>query len=184
MKKLLVFFVLTLASLGAWAQAEVGIGLKVGANLSKLDGYDNADNFTSFHAGAFALVKLSKIGIQPEILFSQQGVKSDGGDFKLTYVNIPVMLKFYLAAGVNLQVGPQFGFLTNAKHDGDDVKDFLKGSDVSASFGLGWDAPFGLMIDGRYNLGLSDISDSDDFESLKNQVIQISIGYKLFKLGN
>jgi hypothetical protein len=182
MKKVLLFFVLTIASFGVWAQAQVGIGLKAGANLAKLDGYDDADNYTGFHAGAFALVKLSKIGIQPEILFSQQGVKADDGDLKLTYVNIPVMLKIYLAAGVNLQVGPQFGFLTNAKHEGDDVKEFYKNSDLSASFGLGWDAPFGLMIDGRYNLGLSKINDGEG--SLKNQVIQISIGYKLFKLGN
>lgn len=185
MKKTLVLLLFSCLTIHAMAQAQVSLGLKAGVNLSKVDGKIedvSSDNITSFNGGAFALIKLSKIGIQPEILFSKQGGKFDDADLDLTYVNVPVMVKLYLAAGVNLQAGPQFGFLTKAKLEDQDVKEFLKGTDMSASFGLGWDAPFGLIFDARYNLGLTEINDFDG-DAIKNRVIQISIGYKFIKFG-
>jgi hypothetical protein len=94
------------------------------------------------------------------------------------------MLKLYLIAGLNLQAGPQFGFLTTAEIDGEDVKELYKKSDVSVGLGAGWDLPFGLTIDARYNLGLSKINDGAADSAVKNQVIQVSLGYKLIKLGN
>lgn len=186
MKKLLVL-VLVLSSVGAgYAQVQFALGLKAGANISKFDD-DAADNLTSFHAGAFGLFKFTKIGIQPEILFSQQGatVKEAAGDFdlKTSYMTIPVMLKLYLIGGLNLQAGPQFGFLTKAELDGQDAKESFKNSDLSANVGLGWDLPFGLTVDARYNIGLSDVNDDPSFPSLKSRVIQVSVGYKILKLG-
>ncbi|TXI71620.1 MAG: PorT family protein [Cyclobacteriaceae bacterium] len=190
MKKLLVL-VLVLSSVAVgYAQVQVALGIKGGVNLSKLDTDYDAGNITAFHGGAFALFKLTKIGIQPEVLFSQQGssiddVSLDKGDLKTSYLAIPVMLKLYLIGGLNVQAGPQFGFLTAAEFDGKDAKDDLKNSDISANLGLGWDLPFGLTIDARYNLGLSDIkADGSNFEgSFKSRTIQVSLGYKIFKLG-
>ena len=189
MKKLLVL-VFVVSSVGAaFGQVQVALGLKAGANISKFDDAD-VDNLTSFHAGAFGLFKFTKIGIQPELLFSQQGatVKEAGEnfDFKTAYVAIPVMVKLYLIGGLNLQAGPQFGFLTKADLEGQgDIKDKLKGSDLSANVGLGWDLPFGLTVDARYNIGLSDIGDDTDYfdEAVKSRVIQISLGYKIIKIG-
>lgn len=184
MKKLLTF-VFVLSSIGAtYAQVQVALGIKAGANISKFDD-SAADNLTTFHAGAFGLFKFTKIGIQPELLFSQQGTKIDGDEFKTSYMTIPVMLKLYLIGGLNLQAGPQFGFLTKAEFEGEDVKESLKNSDISANVGLGWDLPFGLTLDARYNIGLSDIGDDDDVftGSLKSRVIQVSVGYKILKFG-
>jgi len=189
MKKIiLTAVVLGFVVFAAQAQIQAALGIKGGANLSKFDDPD-ADNLTSFHAGAFGLFKFTKIGIQPEILFSQQGCKVDVAslgkvDFKTTYMAIPVMVKLYLVAGLNLQAGPQFGFLTAAEFDKNDIKDSLKGSDISANIGAGWDLPFGLTVDARFNLGLSDISDAPtNFDELKSRVVQLSLGYKIFKIG-
>lgn len=183
MKKIGLVAILTLfVSAAAFSQAQIALGLKGGVNISKFD-ESAADNITSVHAGAFALIKLTKIGIQPEILFSQQGAKFDGQELKNSYVTIPVMLKVYLISGLNLQAGPQFGFLTKAELEGQDVKDAFKGSDISANIGLGWDLPFGLTVDARYNLGLQDVTDDPSFDALKSRVIQLSIGYKIFKFG-
>ncbi|MGE0588137.1 MAG: outer membrane beta-barrel protein, partial [Cyclobacteriaceae bacterium] len=106
------------------------------------------------------------------------------------YINIPIILKLYLVAGLNLQAGPQFGFTTTSEiketiggvSTTTDIKDELnKKSDTSIALGAGWDLPFGLTIDARYNIGVSDFSYSGvDF---KNKVIQVSLGYKLIKLG-
>ena len=185
----------------AMAQAQVALGIKGGLNFASIDASTSVDSRTGFHGGAFALFKLTKIGIQPELLFSSQGFKikdvvlpGGSGDITSTYnyINIPVLLKIYLVAGLNLQVGPQFGFVSKAEVETvdisgnssvSDVKDQLKGSDLSAAIGLGWDLPFGLTVDGRYNLGLSDINDSASAETIKNQVFQVSVGWKIIKLG-
>ncbi|WP_420577770.1 porin family protein [Ekhidna sp.] len=179
MKKTLLTLSLVLISAIAFSQASVSLGLKAGANFANTN-IDGAESITSYHGGAYGMFKFTKIGIQPEILFSKQG--SDGVD--LNYVNVPVMLKFYLAAGLNLQAGPQFGILLNAEDDaGNDLKDTLKGSDLSAAIGAGWDAPFGLNFTARYVLGLSDINDESGGTDVKNRMFQLSVGYTLFKLG-
>lgn len=183
MKKLVTVILLSIVANAAFAQAEVSLGIKVGANFSKFN-EEEAKNLTSFHGGAFALFKLTKIGIQPELLFSQQGASIDDVDLKTAYMTIPVMLKIYLVQGFNIQIGPQFGFLTKAEFDGDDIKESFKSSDLSANVGLGVDLPFGLTIDGRYNIGLSDVGDDPSLPELKSQVIQVSVGYKIFKFGN
>jgi hypothetical protein len=204
MKKLLTLF-LSVMLVGvanlAMSQAELGIGIKGGLNFAKLDVdgslSSNFESKTGFHGGAFMLIKLTKIGIQPELIFSKQGstLKYSGTpdlESNFNYINIPVMLKLYTVAGINLQVGPQFGFVTKAEQEvpdfsgnitTEDIKDELKGFDLALGFGLGWDAPFGLMFDARYNLGLTEINDAAGLEATKNQVFQVAIGYKLFKFG-
>ena len=177
---------------------EVSIGVKGGLNLAKLDVNDagsSIKNKTGFHGGAFVLFKLSKLAIQPEIIFSQQGTEFEfsGQDLEanFNYVNIPVLLKFYLVAGLNLQVGPQFGFLTSTGGKTvDDVgrvisntKGLYKDSDFSIGLGAGWDLPFRLTLDVRYNLGVKEIEDQAAQSAIKNQVWQLSVGYKLFRFG-
>lgn len=195
MKKVLILvFVLSSAAV-ATAQVQVALGIKAGPNFAAIDRKEspseNYKNRTGFHGGAFALIKIAKIGIQPEVIFSQQGqkvtVNGDSFESNFNYVNIPIMVKLYLIGGLNLQAGPQFGFLMNDPEarnpQGQTVEDAYKNSDVSVGLGAGWDLPFGLTVDARYNLGVSDINDSASIEASKNQVIQLSIGYKIFKFG-
>ena len=201
MKRITITALLAFAVLSAYSQAEVALGLKAGPNFANINtdatAGENYKSRTGFHGGAFVLFKLTKIGIQPEVIFSQQGstVEFNNEDYNanFTYLNIPVMLKLYLAAGLNLQLGPQFGFVTKATQEfpdpitGDvteeDIKDELKGSDLSLGLGAGWDLPFGLTVDARYNLGLSKINDKSSSQEAKNQVFQVSLGYKIFRLG-
>ncbi len=174
----------------AFAQAQVAVGIK-GIELRQARRYQRRrgtfKSRTGYHFGAFGLIKLSKIGIQPEILFSQQGskIKTNAGDFdaNFSYINIPVLVKLYTIAGINLQAGPQFGFLSRAEIDDNDVKDSFKKSDISLALGAGWDLPFGLTVDARYNLGLSKIDNDATADKIKNQVWQVSVGYKIIKLG-
>lgn len=189
----------------AYSQAGLAIGIKAGPNFANIDtkttAGENYKNRTGFHGGAFVLIKVAKIGIQPEIIFSQQGSKveinNQNFESNFSYVNIPIILKLYTVAGINIQAGPQFGFITSAEtpiedqlnpgsYRVEDVKDKMKSSDFTVALGLGWDLPFGLTVDARYNLGLSKIYDqapSNETENAKNQVFQLSLGYKLFKLG-
>jgi hypothetical protein len=180
------------------AQAQVSLGIKGGLNFAKLDVNQsvasNYESRTGYHAGAFMLFKLTKIGIQPELIFSRQGTKyqlnSQNLEANFDYINIPILFKLYTVAGINLQIGPQFGFLSKAQAQqvvngavtNTDVKSLYKNSDTSIAMGVGWDLPLGITLDARYNLGIKDISDSSTPQT-KNQVFQISVGYKLIKLG-
>jgi hypothetical protein len=202
MKKLFIT-ALVLIGLGltqqSVAQMQFALGIKGGPNFANLDAKssvgENYKNRTGFHAGAFALFKFTKVGIQPELLFSKQGsniqFNSQDGEANFDYINIPIILKLYTVAGINIQAGPQFGFLSggelkstvNGIKTTQDAKDFYKGSDFGVALGLGWDLPFGLTLDARYNLGLSKINDGSNATESKNQVFQISAGFKIIKLG-
>lgn len=204
-KQVLIVFCLLALGQQAFAQAQVAIGIKAGPNFATIDTKSSAaanyQNRAGFHGGAFFLFKAVKFGVQPEILFSQQGSKveinSQNFESNFTYVNIPVILKLYTVAGINLQAGPQFGFITNAEtpiqdqlnpgsYRMQDVKDKMKSSDFTLALGLGWDLPFGLSIDARYNMGLTRIYEdapSQQTEDAKNQVFQFSLGYKLVQFG-
>jgi len=186
---LLAFFVVP-------AFSQVNFGLKGGLNMANIKGtsaQEVYENRTGFHVGLFAGAKFQRIGIQPEMILSSQGTQFDlAGESvveKFTYFNIPVMLKFYPVKMLNIQAGPQFGFLMGAKEitqtETIDVKASYKSSDVSLGLGLGLELPFGINLEGRYNLGLSDINDSSgqNSEIIKNQVFQISIGLRVLDKG-
>jgi hypothetical protein len=199
LKGIIVMVSFFLLSFGANAQASVGIGIKGGLNFAKLNGSQslsaNYNNRTGYHFGGYALIKVGKIGIQPEILFSKQGatytVNTTTFDGNFNYINIPVLLELYTVAGINIQLGPQLGFASGgqAKYTFNNVvttqnySSVIKNNDFSVAMGLGWDLPFGLSVDARYNLGLSNINNSTASGEIKNQVIMVSAGYRLFKLG-
>ena len=129
-----------------------------------------------------------QFAIQPELLYSTQGVKLDfegeEGDLKLDYINIPIMFKYYVADAFSLELGPQIGFLVSAdgKSDGVsvDIKDETKSVDVSLGFGASYNFAEKFMLGARYNLGLTRVQE-DVFpgeSEWKNSVFQISLGYK------
>jgi hypothetical protein len=186
MKKAILTSITLLVAIMAQAQAKLEIGLKGGVNMANVSGKDfkDTEGITSYHAGAYGLIKVSKIGIQPEFLLSKRGYEDDNGTTKFTYIDIPVMLKYYIAAGFNVQMGPQFSTLLKAKDfDGNSIRSDLKESEVGAAIGAGIDLPAGLHISARYVLGLTDISDMSGGSKLKNNYFQFSLGYSLLKLG-
>lgn len=170
MKRLsLLLFVMTL-SYNSFGQG-LDLGIKFGANFSTISDASGLSNKTGFHAGAFAAIKFNdNVALQGELLYSQQGAKFAPGDFNLDYINMPVIVKYYLVRGLNVQLGPQVGFLVDDNIDGGNAESM----DFSAVMGLGVDLPFGIRIDGRYNLGLTNVfKDSNR----KNSVFSVAVGY-------
>lgn len=178
MKKLVLVALVLFGGTMAFSQ-EIDLGIKAGANFSTITDASGLDNKTGFQAGVFAGLKFSdNVGIQADLLYSQQGAKFDLGDFDLTYVNIPVVLKFYVAQGFNLQAGPQFGFIVDDKirtviGDIEGQIDAEK-TDVSGIVGAGYDFPFGIRLDARYNFGLTDVVKDGNG---KNSVFSVALGY-------
>ena len=161
---------------------ELDLGIKLGSNFASIsDAKQDSSTRTGIQAGIFAGIKFNdKVGINLDVLYSQQGADFDAGAFDLTYVNLPFVLKYYLVGGLHLQAGPQFGVLIDESLTeiiDDDYKEIVE-SEISGIIGIGYDLPFGLRIDGRYNFGLTDISKSEDEnKGVKNSVFTIAVGF-------
>lgn len=196
MKKSLIIIAIVLFGFTNVNAQDVNFGAKAGVNFASITGdeTDDLDMRTSLHVGVVAEIVISdKFSFQPELLYSAQGAKyKETGDeetYKLDYLNLPLMAKFYVGEGFSLEAGPQIGFLLSAEvdweEDGDsgsvDIKDEVKGIDFGINFGVGYKTESGLNFGARYNLGLADLNDSEMLEggSFKwhNGVIQVSVGY-------
>ena len=186
MKK--VFLAAAIVTLGIAANAQTTFGVKAGLNIANLTGDTeglNTSSLTSFNAGAFANIPVSsQFSVQPEVLYSGEGAKATGGKLALNYVNIPVLFQ-YNNSGFYGELGPQLGILTSAKakpDDGDDtdIKDVLKSTNFSLAFGAGYKLAGGLGFGVRYNLGLSNIADSDE-GTLKSNTFAVGVSYAFGK---
>lgn len=194
MKK--AFFVLTLVAFCGYGAVAQGIsgGLKLGANFANQkfsgDGIDvSLDGRTSLHGGFFLTVMVSEtFGIQPELLYNSVGSKIEFGSDdivqQLDYLTVPVMFRYNPVPVFNIHAGPQFGFLLSAKAkldgDSEDLKEGYKGLDVGLGIGAGVDLPMGLGLSARYVLGLANVAEDSGDGTAKNNVVQISVSYKLF----
>jgi hypothetical protein len=69
----------------------------------------HTSNKTGYHVGAYSLFKIVNWS-SARVYFFSAGNKVDLGDWDAKYINIPVMLKLYLAGGFNLQAGPPSWF--------------------------------------------------------------------------
>jgi len=201
MKKLILFIAVILFAFNAKAQdsptrdtGAISVGVIAGVNFATINGdeTENLSSLTGIHVGVVVDIPLSDMfSMQPGLVYSAQGAEygdSEGydGKFKLDYLNLPVIFKYEVADGFTLEAGPQVGFLMSATDEyespgdsgEDDLKDEVKGIDFAASLGLGYRMESGLSIGARYNIGLSEIPDDDDFDvNWKNGVFQVSLGY-------
>jgi hypothetical protein len=196
MKKLLfAMTAILLMSPAVMAQPGIHIGIKGGANMTKIDGeqYDEAFHF-NYYIGPFLQLNLTKgFGIQPEVLFtqstSQTGTRfsdiytsfpdADNKKIKLNYLSIPVMANIHLSNALILQLGPQYSILMDShKSLVQNGKDAFKSGDFSAAGGLWLNLPFGLSVSGRYVIGLSDIQNLPDENKWTSQAIQLGVGFR------
>lgn len=179
MKKIILAFICTaLFTIGTNAQG-IDLGVKAGVNFSSITDASGLSNRTGFVAGVFVGGKLNdNLGIQGEILYSQQGAEFELGEFNLDYVNVPVLVKYYVAQGLNIQAGPQFGVLVNDEAQtviGEVINDIATNDfDISGVIGAGYDFPFGIRVSGRYNFGLNDVPEMGNG---KNSVVTLAVGY-------
>jgi Outer membrane protein beta-barrel domain len=166
-------------------------GIKAGVNISNFTGGDfntvEHKALIGFHGGGLLRFKFNNFVVQPEVLFSTQGAKIKDSTFeanyKINYVNIPVMLQYESDGGFYVEAGPQIGFKVSENIPNSSVENFAKSTDLSIALGLGYISKIGLGIGGRYNVGVSKVGDfdaSDISPNFKNGVIQISLFWVFF----
>ncbi|WJS94971.1 PorT family protein [Flavobacterium johnsoniae] len=167
-------------------------GIKGGINFpnNSSDFHEN-ENLMGYQVGIFSEIKTDeRFGIQPELLYSTHGVKNkfvnDGiaydNEVKLSYLNLPILAKYFVIQGLSVQAGPQVGFLMKAEENGVNITDHTKTIDFGLNFGIGINFLEDCSVDLRYNLGLSNALDFhvDDVNyKIKSNMFSLAFGYKL-----
>jgi hypothetical protein len=176
---------------GTATAQHVNFGIKGGINLSGIHNDNNTsfDSKTGFHLGVLWHIHLAKqFAMQPEVVFSTQGMKYKAGTsnatLNLDYVNVPLLFQYMFDNGFRFQAGPQLSFLVNAKskngNTSTDLKNNYNGIDLGAAIGMSYvHVPSGFGVDARYNIGLNNINKDGSVNSY-NRGLQLGVFY-LFK---
>lgn len=189
MKKIILLFLLFLTLNSVYSQG-FKLGVKVGANISGMSGLSFRDGFKfGYHGGLVSEIMFSKkIGIQPELLFSENSLRA-GTQFsslytqalpnitniKLKYLAIPILLNYKPISLISLQVGPQFGILIDQTRSLiNNAGEAFKSRDFSILTGVQINLPI-VRLYGRYALGVTNLNDIDNSDRWKSSVLQMGV---------
>ena len=191
MKKSLLALVLTLISISLLAQPVFDLGIKGGANFSKisldLEDY-SSESVVKMHFGAFARIGWERIFIQPEVYFSGKGGDINSGvlstvtSFDFKTVDIPALLGVKIikskAFGLHAVAGPVFSKITKSDVSNSDFfdKDFYKKHYFGIQYGLGVDVLF-LTFDARMENAFNEFY-SQSGNRGKNSTFMLFLGFK------
>ncbi len=179
-------------------------GIKGGLNLTNFSSEDFNDNHlkAGFNVGVFSKIPVTTgFSIQPELLYSLKGTKSDYSNFiqgngeyrfNLGYIELPVLAVVNLTRNFSIHAGGYAAYLTNANikdvnNDGtiQGITDFNADNFNRFDFGLAGGAAFDIenfTIGARYNYGLTKIGKSGNVSSdllgnSKNNGLSIYVGF-------
>ncbi len=210
MKKLLLG--LTALLMVHMAEAQLfTLGLKAGVSSSRtqveesftVEGtqvtYNTGDATLGWHIGLFGRIKITKLYVQPEVLFS-----STGGEIEVTQGNVttpeimdvdynkldvPVMVGFFVIKPLRIFVGPTFSYLISEDVEGpaslvSNVEQNYNSATVGYQAGIGLDIS-NLTVDLKYEGNLSKLGNSvtlpgtdEEFSTdLRNPQFILSVGY-------
>jgi opacity protein-like surface antigen len=185
------------------------IGIKAGVNFAKVSSTAdiNSSRQSGFHAGIFLAPPSKKIiSSKTEFLFSRQGynykTNSSTGNIKLDYFTQAQFICINLTKFVQLQFGAQTAILLSAGADTTNtsgtanpygkIMDLYNRFDYGYALGVEIHPVAGLIIGARYNVSLAKVykdlqslqKPSFTSEDAKNNVVQISVGWRFGKQSN
>ena len=208
---LLAIISLLLVSITTSAQQEYfEYGFKGGVNLSSISGdgdkVSNYDTKASMNIGGYGLYKiLPKLGIQAELLYSEQGFSerfdSEEVDIdeiksltRMQYINLPVLVSYNLIEQLWMEGGVQVGYLVDAEEEREErsinnesgqLDSATKTIDQTSRYeslelgllgGLRYKLSQNFMIQARYEKSINDV-DKELAGDQFNEVWSFSVGY-------
>ncbi len=144
-----------------------------------------------FNGGVYAMMDLGAISFNPSLIFSMKGNKTDNYNTHLNYVSLPLLIGFQPFDLLHIQLGPEFGYLSNVAVDpagGDKYNvsdsDFYNNIDYGAVIGILLDLPGKLDLTARYTHGLGSVyepvvSNNGDELKFQNRVFQFGLQYPI-----
>lgn len=191
MKKIFALVAVAIVCMSASAQTQ--FGFKVGFDMTNFWG-ENVEHGMkpSYQFGVLMEHHFTdKLAISPEVVFASQGGKFDDITYNTNYINVPVMLKYYVSPNFSIDFGPQLGVNVYSKLSADGIDDALDLKDATKDidFGLGLGGTYNLtenaFVQARYTMGLTKafgelkLGELGTYESeAKNGNIQIAFGMK------
>lgn len=183
------------------AQSTSVFGVKAGVSVASIDGFDDTfddENTTGFAGGLFMTLGRGVISLQPELNYTRKGFSFIAGvpgrvDVDLTYIQPAVVAKLGAPLGIvrpSVFAGLGYGFEAGCTIDDEDCDDFAgvsiqTNNDFSGIFGVDLEIGAGgvyVIGDARYEVGLSDINESDDIvDDLKNRawILRAGLGFRM-----
>ncbi len=178
----------------------VNHGIKGGLTTSNLyidiDDLDDENARTGFHVGVYSQYVLGGVGIQPEVLFTTKGSEAEftgiidqSVSFNMSYIDVPVLLTLRPFPFIEIHAGPYAGFLvhTNIQFEGtiegetELDRDHFRTVDLGLSGGVAFNLA-AVQIGARYNLGLTEIAESNAAQVLlgdsKHQYLQVYLALR------
>ncbi|HFS68114.1 MAG TPA: PorT family protein [Flavobacteriia bacterium] len=189
MKNLTLLFISVLFSFNLYSQTYFGV--KLGANYSSFRGdVDYIAYKGGFHVGGVAEFPIDdSFSFQPELLYSVQGYQADG-DASLrsnyNYLQVPLMVKYFVKDLVTIDGGPQVGYLLSTTQTNGyeeiimDQKENSNALDYGFNLGATYEMDSGIFLQVRYNFGLANVLKKELEQKAYNSVLQLSMGYKFY----
>ncbi|MBI2729298.1 MAG: PorT family protein [Sphingobacteriales bacterium] len=211
-KIMLVTFIVLATAGGVYAQKGM-FGLRAGINFQNINGKDNAGNslnnkmLTGFNAGIMIDNPVSgQFTIQPGLLFSTKGAKSEDGSVKIHFSYLEIPLNFIYEPAINknklmLGGGPYVAFAVAGNEEStsgtrkiqfkskvllsdmpNTTKAYYRGFDAGLNFLAGYRLNNNFSIQLNAQFGLTNIFpgyEVPDYNAkLKNTGFGVSIGYR------
>lgn len=172
-------------------------GVKAGVNMTSMSNDMSFDpgfsNGIGFRVGGFLNMRWGQRtenslpgtglwGFQPELMYSNQAVKTDAGDVKMNYIAVPLLLKIYPTTALSIEVGPEFSYLLSTSPNKMTIDNAevsvgdCKGMNIGLAAGLAYDFEMGLTVGARYTYGFTEMAKNLKW---KNSNIQITVGWML-----
>jgi hypothetical protein len=168
-------------------RGETVVGVKAGVSIASLSSFSGRDRISG-HGGVFIHHSFNKnFCIQPELLFSGEGQRYYSNAVEhtlvLNYLQVPIMMQYYPVPNFYVEAGPQAGILISAqdrvggRNGHSNVKADFSGAQLALGIGAGVKATEQIIIYGRYNFGLTDVSVFDNIVD-HSRVGQIGIAIR------
>jgi hypothetical protein len=185
-KGLLLLAFLTIA---VAVQAQIGIRAGLGSSNFSTGGVQRG--FTSLirpHLGAYyGLEVIEKLTVEPGMFFSGKGITTTSNftnkEFKesLSYLDIPVLVRYAVNENFNVFAGPQAGFLIARTYTEGSVKLTdtapVGGYEIGGVFGVAYKWTSGINLQASYDFGIMPFK---YFQAdVNNTVFKFSVGYTL-----
>ena len=174
----------------------VSMGIKAGANFSTMTKYKEVDlgqkSGVGYEGGLVIAAHFGKrtqgsdpgtglVGIQIEPSYVQHTIGTSKDDIKLSFYEVPILLKLYVTPNFNIELGPNLCGTISVKPDFIEAENVriatgdIKGFDVKACVGASYELKNGFYASLRYNLGTSELAKNFP---CKVSAASLTVGYK------
>ena len=196
MKKFLIIAVMAVLCLTANAQkarhlsGDITIQPMIGVSEGILSGkYNNFifrsdDPRTGLTIGAEGeyFTNTRNLSLTAGLMYTQQGWMGKGTGpqtTKLNFINVPLMVNFYVLKGLALKLGLQMGFRVSATEGNESVGDLYESFNLSLPIGVSYEFKSPITLDLRYVPALTPINkDSNSDWKMRSDALTLTIGYK------